>query len=195
MHRSSCSLEHKFSALLCMDSFCLAKQCPVLHRSRLCSSAEHATCKVTFCRIWELYITAAAAVQITYDIYKPYFHKNASSKELLLVSRVAVAFFGLVMACVSVIFYKVCQMLPPFPAQFLTLRPALSQTQVALPFLQHQVALPVADLSCTALLYIQIVLACCKITLRHSHSHSALSLADICSHPCNRVATEAYPSP
>jgi len=46
-------------------------------------------------------------VQITYDIYKPYIHKAASSRELLLVSRVSVAFFGLVMACVSVIFYKV----------------------------------------------------------------------------------------
>ncbi|DBA97618.1 TPA: hypothetical protein ACH3X3_012521 [Trebouxia sp. C0006] len=43
---------------------------------------------------------------ITYDIYKPYIHKAASSRELLLVSRVSVAFFGLVMACVSVIFYK-----------------------------------------------------------------------------------------
>ena len=42
------------------------------------------------------------------DLYKPYFKKNASSKELLLVSRLAIAFFGLVMACVSVIFYKVC---------------------------------------------------------------------------------------
>ena len=46
-------------------------------------------------------------VQITYDIYKPYIHKAASSRELLLVSRVSVAFFGLVMACASVIFYKV----------------------------------------------------------------------------------------
>lgn len=40
-------------------------------------------------------------------MYKPYFHKNASSKELLLVSRIAVAGFGLIMAVVSVIFYKV----------------------------------------------------------------------------------------
>jgi len=51
-------------------------------------------------------------VQITYDIYKPYLHKAASSRELLLVSRVSVAFFGLVMACVSVIFYKVFLLTP-----------------------------------------------------------------------------------
>lgn len=43
---------------------------------------------------------------VTYDLYKPYFRKSATSKELLLVSRLAIAFFGLVMACVSVIFYK-----------------------------------------------------------------------------------------
>ena len=51
-------------------------------------------------------------MQITYDIYKPYIHKAASSRELLLVSRVSVAFFGLVMACVSVIFYKVLLLTP-----------------------------------------------------------------------------------
>ena len=46
-------------------------------------------------------------LQITYDIYKPFFAKNATSEQLLWVSRVAVAFFGLIMAVVSVIFYKV----------------------------------------------------------------------------------------
>ena len=46
-------------------------------------------------------------LQLTYDLYKPYFNKNATSKELLLVSRISVAFFGLIMAIVSVIFYKV----------------------------------------------------------------------------------------
>ena len=46
-------------------------------------------------------------LQLTYDLYKPYFNKNATSKELLLVSRISVAFFGLIMAVVSVIFYKV----------------------------------------------------------------------------------------
>lgn len=45
--------------------------------------------------------------QITYDVYKPYLAKHASGKHLLWVSRLMVAFFGLVMACVSVIFYKV----------------------------------------------------------------------------------------
>ncbi|KAK9838071.1 hypothetical protein WJX84_003675 [Apatococcus fuscideae] len=43
---------------------------------------------------------------ITYDLYKPYIAKHASGKHLLWVSRLMVAFFGLVMACVSVIFYK-----------------------------------------------------------------------------------------
>ncbi|KAL3163035.1 hypothetical protein ABBQ32_009460 [Trebouxia sp. C0010 RCD-2024] len=43
---------------------------------------------------------------ITYDIYKPYVRKHASGRELLLVSRLSVAFFGLVMALVSIIFYK-----------------------------------------------------------------------------------------
>lgn len=46
-------------------------------------------------------------LQITYDIYKPYVRKHASGRELLLVSRLSVAFFGLVMALVSIIFYKV----------------------------------------------------------------------------------------
>ncbi|KAK9803818.1 hypothetical protein WJX73_003159 [Symbiochloris irregularis] len=43
---------------------------------------------------------------VTYDLYKPYFDKNASNKRLLLVSRLSIAFFGLVMAVASVIFYK-----------------------------------------------------------------------------------------
>lgn len=52
-------------------------------------------------------------LQITYDIYKPYVRKHASGRELLLVSRLSVAFFGLVMALVSIIFYKVSMALPP----------------------------------------------------------------------------------
>ena len=46
-------------------------------------------------------------LQLTYDVYKPYVNPKAGAKQLLWVSRGAVAFFGLVMACVSVIFYKV----------------------------------------------------------------------------------------
>ena len=46
-------------------------------------------------------------MQITYDLYKPYVDKNASGERLLLVSRLAIAFFGLIMAVVSVAFYKV----------------------------------------------------------------------------------------
>lgn len=45
-------------------------------------------------------------VQITYDIYKPLIKPNADGKHLLLISRIMVAFFALVMALVSVIFYK-----------------------------------------------------------------------------------------
>ena len=46
-------------------------------------------------------------LQVTYDIYKPLFKPNADGKHLFIVSRIMVAFYGLVMACVSVIFYKV----------------------------------------------------------------------------------------
>lgn len=46
-------------------------------------------------------------MQVTYDIYKPHFKPSAGGKHLLVVSRIMVAIYGLVMACVSVIFYKV----------------------------------------------------------------------------------------
>ncbi len=128
-----------------MGSFRPPAQCAVQQCPRLCISAEHVI-RSQGRGLWHLgAIHQCAAVQITYDIYKPYFHKNASSKELLLVSRVAVAFFGLVMACVSVIFYKVCQMLPLSPAQL------------------YHCALPCS--SCPALLQTQVALPCCKITL------------------------------
>ena len=51
--------------------------------------------------------SAPDMLQITYDLYKPYVAKHASGKHLLWISRLMVALFGLVMACVSVIFYKV----------------------------------------------------------------------------------------
>lgn len=44
---------------------------------------------------------------LTFDVYKAYIHKSATGKQLLWVSRICVIFFATVMACVSVIFYKV----------------------------------------------------------------------------------------
>lgn len=57
-------------------------------------------------------------LQITYDIYRPLLAPKAGGQHLLLVSRIMVAGFGLVMAVVSVIFYKAyrssfqCSILP-----------------------------------------------------------------------------------
>ena len=48
-------------------------------------------------------------MQVTYDIYKPFFKPKAGGRHLLIVSRIMVAVYGLVMACVSVIFNKVSQ--------------------------------------------------------------------------------------
>ena len=78
---------------------------PYIHKAassrELCNPVHINLCKPVCINLYK------PVMQITYDIYKPYIHKAASSRELLLVSRVSVAFFGLVMACVSVIFYKV----------------------------------------------------------------------------------------
>lgn len=45
-------------------------------------------------------------MKVTYDIYKPFFKPKAGGRHLLVVSRIMVAVYGLVMACVSVIFNK-----------------------------------------------------------------------------------------
>ena len=65
-------------------------------------------------------------LQLTYDVYKPYVNPKAGAKQLLWVSRGAVAFFGLVMACVSVIFYKVGVLFWQLPRQHTQNAPSMS---------------------------------------------------------------------
>lgn len=48
----------------------------------------------------------AVSSVLTYDVYLPFWRKNAKGKEILLVSRILVVLFGLLMGVISIIFYK-----------------------------------------------------------------------------------------